>query len=223
MQFQLHRHLPQDPDRVRARRRSHSAATQFQGVHRLDHRSSRRWRHSHRPPLCRRLAPPRNPDPSLFWCSCAAAMRAVPGTAVAGPRVSARPAGFFGIAHGPPAATPSGSARRSPPRNILALGHTGDTRTPACRSAGNQTPVQPPAPPTRPPAGRWTAPGQAGIKAMLHGSPPSNRNGRGPGVRWPIVTRALAYLDRSRDLAATPMRRPLPTITMKYLQDKNAV
>ena len=37
------------------------------------------------------------------------------------------------------------------------------------------------APPTRPPAGRWTAPGRAGIKAMLNGSPPSNRNGRGPG------------------------------------------
>jgi hypothetical protein len=45
---------------------------------------------------------------------------------------------------------------------------------------------------------------------MLNGSPPSNRHGRGPGVRWPIVTRALAYLDRSADSAPTPMRRPRP-------------
>jgi hypothetical protein len=109
--------------------------------------------------------------PSLFCSPCAAATRAVPGTAVAGPRVSARHGGFFGTARGPPAATPSGSARRSPPRNTLALGHTGDTRTPVCRSAGNQTPEPPPAPPTRPPARRWTAPERAGIKTLLSGSP----------------------------------------------------
>ena len=171
MQFQIHRRLPLNPDQGRSRRRSRSAATRFHEVYRLDHRSSRLWRHSHRPPLCRRPTPPRNPDPSLFWCSYAPATRAVPGTAVAGPRGSARHGGFFGIACAPLAAPPSGSARRSPPRNTLALGHTGDTRTPACRIAGNQTPEPLPAPPTRAPAERWTAPRGAGIKAMLHGSP----------------------------------------------------
>jgi hypothetical protein len=178
-------------------------------VHRRDHRSSRGWRLSDRPPLCRCSAPRRNRDPSPFF-SCAAATRPGPDSVVADPHVSARHAESFGNGRGPLVNTPADSARRSSPRSTPGLGHTGGTRTLVCRSAGNQTPEPPPAPPTRPPAGRWTAPGRAGIKAMLHGSPPSNRNGRGPGVGSPNQTnRALAYLDRSNAPPATPARRHL--------------
>jgi hypothetical protein len=95
MQFQLHRRLPQDPDRGRSCRRSHSASRRRQAVHRRDHRSSQAWWLSDRPPLCRRPLPPRNPDPSLFWLSCAAAARPGPGTAVADPHVSNAPRRVF--------------------------------------------------------------------------------------------------------------------------------
>ncbi len=192
-------------------------------MHRRAHQSSRGGRLSHRPPLCPRPAPPRNPDPSLFCTSCAAALRCVPGNAVAAARGSARHVGFFGIAHGPPAAKPSGCARRSPPRNTLALGHTGDTRTPACRSGDTQTPELPPAPPTCPPAGRWTAPGQAGIKTLPSGSPTGTVT---PGARgWIAKSRPgpSLILTEAAPRRLRAMRRPLAVFPMPYLQDKSSL
>jgi hypothetical protein len=185
MQFQLHRYLPQDPDRGRSRRKNHNASRRRQAVHRRDHRSSRGWRLSDRPPLCRWSVPPRNRDPSPFF-SCAAAARPGPDTAVADPRVSARHAESFGSGLGPLAYTPADCSRRSSSRSTLVRGHIGGTRRFAGRNAGNRTSEPLPAPPTGPPTGRWTAPGRAGIKAMLNGSPQSFPYGRGPGVRWPI-------------------------------------
>jgi hypothetical protein len=105
----------------------------------------------------------------------------------AGLRVRARRAESFGSELGLLANTPADCARRSPPRNTPVRGHTGGTHRFAARSAGNRTPEPLPAPPTRPPTGRWTAPGRAGIKALLSGSPTSNRNGRGSGVDGQIV------------------------------------
>jgi len=183
MQFQIHCCLPPDPGRARTGRKNHSAIRQRWSQAWIRNRGSR----AHRARLCSQPSWPRNRDPSLFFCLCAPATRAVRGTAVAGPRVSARRAESFGSGHGPHANTPAGCSGRSSPRSTLALGHTGGIRKPACRSADNQTPEPPPAPPTRPPTGRWTAPGRAGIKALLNGSPPSNRNGRGPGVDGQIV------------------------------------
>jgi hypothetical protein len=181
-------------------------------VHRRDHRSSRGRRLSHAPPLCRWSVPRRNRDPSPFF-SCAAATRPATDNVVADPHVSARHAESFGSARGPAANTPADCAWRNPARSTPGLAHTGDKHRFAARNAGNRTPEPPPAPTSRPPTGRWTAPGRAGIKALLNGSPPSNRNGRGPGVRWPIEARALAYLDRSHAPAATLARRHLQRLS----------
>ncbi len=148
------------------------------------HRAGRR---SHGPLLCRRGAPPRNGDPSLFWLLRSPAPRTVPGIDVAAPHVNAHRAESFGSGRGLLANRPADCARRSPPRNTPVRGHTDGTRRFAARSADSRTPEPLPAPPTRPPTGRWTAPGRAGIKALLNGSPTSNRNGRGPGVDGQIV------------------------------------
>ena len=209
MQLELHRRSTPDPDRGRSRRRSHSAWRQRQQVYAREHRASQGRRLSHRPPLCRRRGPRRNCDPSPSFC-CGAGI----GNAVAEPRVSARRAESFGSVRGLLADTPAGSAPRSPLRSTPAPGHTRGTRRCVCRNAGNRTPEPLPAPPTRPPTGRWTAPGRAGIKVMPNGSPPSNRNGRGPGVGSPNqTTRALIYLEPSRASAPTPAQTPLQPST----------
>ncbi len=58
------------------------------------------------------------------------------------------------------------------------------------------------------------------IKAMLNGSPPSNRNGRGPGVGSPNQNaRALTYLDPSRASTPTPTRWPLSNRHREYHRD----